>query len=135
MRTKYIIFGEALKDRSQKYEQTLPKNCSKSTKIAITVCEFSKFFRGSMPPDTPRVLLLFKLLIINSAGKTALEKSDEIWCALPKKNSQCAPDMKRFQRAYLCPFQGLNVLASLYLVNIQPNSKLHSPTQTFWIRS
>ena len=24
---------------------------------------------------------------------------------------------------------------SLYLVNIQPNSKLHPPTKTFWIRS
>ena len=33
--------------------------------------------------------------------------------------------MKHFQRAYLRSFPGLNVLASLHLVNIQPNSKLH----------
>ena len=38
--------------------------------------------------------------------------------------------MKHFQMAYLRPFPGLNVLAgiaSLYLVNIQKNSKLHPP--------
>ena len=39
--------------------------------------------------------------------------------------------MKHFQRAYLRPFPGLNVLASLQLVIIQPNSKLHPPHQNF----
>ena len=43
--------------------------------------------------------------------------------------------MKHFQKAYLRPFPGLNVLAA-NLVNIQPNSKLlPPPTKTLWIRS
>ena len=33
--------------------------------------------------------------------------------------------------AHLCPFSVLNVLTSLYLVDIQPNSKLHPPHQNF----
>ena len=46
--------------------------------------------------------------------------------------------MKHFQRVYLRPFPGQNALALLYLVNIQPNSKLHPPTTKtfricFWI--
>ena len=68
-RTKSIIFGEALKIRGKKYKQNLPENCSKSTLMAITVCKFSKIFRGSMPPDSPRVILLLKLLKINYARK------------------------------------------------------------------
>ena len=74
VRTKCIIFGEALKIRGQKHKHNLPENCSKSTKIAITVCQFSKNFRGSMPPDPLESFLLFKLHKINSAGKTTLEK-------------------------------------------------------------
>ena len=35
--------------------------------------------------------------------------------------------MKYFKKAYLLPCLGLNVLTSLYLVNIQPNSKLLPP--------
>ena len=81
----------------------------KAIKMAITVCKFSKIFRRSMSPDPPRVLLLLKLLVINSAGKSTLEKSDEIRCSLPEKNFPCIPDMKHFQRAYLRPFPGLNV--------------------------
>ena len=34
--------------------------------------------------------------------------------------------MKHFQKAYLRPFPGLNVFAFI-VVNIQPNSKFHSP--------
>ena len=68
-RTKSIIFGEALKIRGKKYKQNLSENCSKSTLMAITVCKFSKIFRGSMPPDFPRIILLLKLLKINYARK------------------------------------------------------------------
>ena len=80
-----MVFGEALKNRGQKYEQTLPENCLKSTKIAITVCKFLKIVRGSMPPDTPRVLLLLKLLTINSAANTALEKVTKLGALSLKK--------------------------------------------------
>ena len=41
-------------------------------------------------------------------------------------------DMKQFYGAYLGPFPGLNVLTSLGLVNIQPDSfKITSPHQNF----
>ena len=39
--------------RVKKFKQNLPENYSKSTKITIVACEFSKFFRGSTPPDPP----------------------------------------------------------------------------------
>ena len=40
--------------------------------------------------------------------------------------------MKNFERAYLHPFPGINVLASLYLVNIQIiQSYIPTPTKAF----
>ena len=65
-----------------------------------------------------------------SMGKYA-RKSNKIWCPLPEKNFEYAAVIKHFQKAYLRPFLGLNVLTFLYLVNIQPNSKLHPPHQNF----
>ena len=52
------IFGEALRIRVKKFKQNLTENYSKSTKIAITSCKFSKIFRGSMPPDPSRAFLV-----------------------------------------------------------------------------
>ena len=51
VRTKGIIFGEALKIRGQKYKQTLPENCSKSTQMAIKLRKLSKFFPECMSPN------------------------------------------------------------------------------------
>ena len=45
--------------------------------MAITVCPFSKIFQGSMPPDSLASFWALELLKDNSAGKNALEKSDE----------------------------------------------------------
>ena len=58
-RTKCIIFDEALTIKVEKFKQNLPANYSKSTKIALTACKFSKLFRGNMSPDP---LELFKFL-------------------------------------------------------------------------
>ena len=58
VRTKCIMFGEALRIRVKKFKQNLAENYSKSTKIAITACKFSKIFWGSMPPDYPRAFLV-----------------------------------------------------------------------------
>ena len=33
-------------------------NCWKSAKMPITVCKFSKIFRGNMPPDPPRIIFV-----------------------------------------------------------------------------
>ena len=51
VQTKCIIFGEALRSRVKKFKQNLREDYTKSTKIAITACKFSKLFRGSMPSD------------------------------------------------------------------------------------
>ena len=37
------------------------------------------------------------------------------------------PLHESFQKAYLRPVPGLNIITSLYLVNILPNSNLHPP--------
>ena len=58
LRTKCIIFGEALRVRVKKFKQTLPENYSKSTKIAITAFKFQKFSGGACP-RTPLELFLF----------------------------------------------------------------------------
>ena len=55
VRTNCIIFGEALKVKGQTYIQTLPENCLKSTKMAITLYKFSKM---SMSPDPSRVVFV-----------------------------------------------------------------------------
>ena len=53
---------------AKKFNQNLPKNCSKSTEMATAVCKFSKIFWGSMPPDPPRAFFILNMLS-NSAGK------------------------------------------------------------------
>ena len=50
----HIWRSSLLRIRVQKFIQNLPENYSKSTKIAITACEFSKNFRGSIPPGAFR---------------------------------------------------------------------------------
>ena len=58
VRTKCIIFIKALKIRLKNFKHNSRENYSKSTKIAITPCKFSKFFRKIISPD-PRELFLF----------------------------------------------------------------------------
>ena len=38
------------------------KTCSRSTKLAIIECKFSKIFRESMPPDPPKTVTVLILL-------------------------------------------------------------------------
>ena len=45
--TKCVILGETFRFRGKKFKQNLPKNCSKSAKMATTVRKFSKNFRGA----------------------------------------------------------------------------------------
>ena len=58
MRTKCIIFNEALRNRVKKFKQSFPENYSKSTKIAIAACKFSKFFSGEHAPGPPRAFFV-----------------------------------------------------------------------------
>ena len=54
---KMRYIWETLRFRGKKFKQNLRKNCSKSTKMATTVCKFLKIFRGSLPPDPPQPFL------------------------------------------------------------------------------
>ena len=69
--------GEALRIRVKKFKQNLPENYSKSTKMAITACEFSKFFRGRMSPDPPNLelfLFLHQLQVCSAEKNLQLKK-------------------------------------------------------------
>ena len=75
VRTKCITFGEALRIRVKKIKQNLCENYSKSTKIAITACKFSKIVRGSMPADPLEPFFFLNQLQICSAKKKYACKS------------------------------------------------------------
>ena len=92
MRTKCIIFGGTLRIRVKKFIQNLPENYSKSTKIAITACKFSNFFRGSLPPDPLKCFLFLNQLQICST-KNVLEKKWK-WCPPSFKIFRYATDGK-----------------------------------------
>ena len=74
--------------------------------MAITVCQFSKIFWRSIPPDPLESFLLLKLLKINSAGENYAWKRDKIWCFLPEKILEYASDMKQFQKGLFTPVFG-----------------------------
>ena len=60
---------------AKKLNRICHKNCSKSSKMAITGSKFLKPFRGSIPPDSPRAIFLFhNLLQINFPEKNTLKK-------------------------------------------------------------
>ena len=77
VRTKCIIFGEALKIGGQNYKQNLPENYSKSTKIAITACKFSKFSGEPCPRTLLKPFLFLNQLQISSAEKIRLKKCEK----------------------------------------------------------
>ena len=59
VRTKCMIFDEALRIGVQKLKQNLQENYSKqSTKIASIACKFLKIFGGSLPPYLLRAFLV-----------------------------------------------------------------------------
>ena len=76
---KCIIFCEALRIRGKNFKQYLAENYSKSTKMTITACKFSKFFWGSMPPDLPRAFFVLQSVLNLFCRKNALEKCGKSW--------------------------------------------------------
>ena len=61
--------------RVKKFNQNLPENYSKSTKIAITACKFSKIFPGEDAIRPFRAVVL-KLGIAVSLGSTKQFQGD-----------------------------------------------------------
>ena len=105
-------------------------NCLKSAKKSITVCKFSKIFRGSLPPD-PSKIIFVSLFASNLTLPEKIPLSTLKKCQnLVLKSSEYATfTWTHFlKRAYLRSFSGLT---SLHSVNIQSNSKLHPPTPKF----
>ena len=64
MQTNCIVFGKALRIKVKQFKHNLPENYSKSTKITITTCKFSKISGGACP-RTPlfSFLISFKLVL------------------------------------------------------------------------
>ena len=83
VRTKCIIFGKALRIRVKKFKQNLPENYSKSTKITITACKFSKIFRESIPPDFSRLKSLFCVSISFTSVLPKKIRLKKVWKFLP----------------------------------------------------
>ena len=79
VRTTCIIFDERLRIKVKKCKQNLPEIYSKSTKMAITACKFSKIYRGSMPPDPLKPFVFLNQLQISSAEKLRLKKMWKLW--------------------------------------------------------
>ena len=64
--------------------------------MAVTVGEFSKIFRGSMPPD-PLEPFFVRQLASNQFFRKELDlKNIEIWCHFFKKISDYTSDIKHF---------------------------------------
>ena len=78
MRTKCIIFGEALRIKVKEFKHNLPENCLKSTKIAVTARKFSKILRGACSRTPLELFLFFNQLQISPAEKIRLTKNVEI---------------------------------------------------------
>ena len=103
LRTKGIIFNEALRIRVKKFKQTLLENHSKITKIAIAACKFAKIFWGSMPP-TPLELFLFlnQLQICSAKKNLRLKKRWELW--LPSLSKFLAMSLVHYDCITACLF-------------------------------
>ena len=112
---------------AKKLNRICHKNCSKSSKMAITVSKFLKTFRVSIPPDPLKPYFCSSICFKLTSRKKIRLKNVKILChpPPPSEYSEYAPDVKHFQRAYaLFRFRRLT---SLHSFNIQPNSKLHPP--------
>ena len=105
MRTKCVVFGEIHRIRVKAFKQNLRESYPKSTKIAIIARKFSKFFRGSMPPDPPKSLSCFSISFnFVLPKKNTLEKNVEIMAPPPFKISRYATASAEFQlpTAFFC---------------------------------
>ena len=79
LRTKYMLhslFGDVVKIGGKNLNENALKSSSKSTKIATIESNFSKIFRGGMPPDPlqPLLLLTFlRFLCLNSNDNAIID--------------------------------------------------------------
>ena len=103
------LYLKALRNWVRKVKQNLPENCLKCTEIANAVSKFLNTFRGSMSQDPLKSFcssICFQLIL---PEKSTFEKMSNFGATSLKEISECSPDMKHFQRAYLRLFPGLNV--------------------------
>ena len=137
--------GEALRIRVKKFKHNLTENYSKSTKIAITACKFSKIFRGSVPPDSLELFLILNQLQISSAEKKTQKKCGN-YAPLPFKISRYAnasPGCRLGEKIWsliLDPTTlkmlppSLTWTRNRWTRSFSPNSNLNSKKYFFWTR-
>ena len=122
-----IIISATGVDRSwgKKFKQNLCENCSKSIQMALQYVNFQNISWGTCP-RTPKSLFCFSICFkLIQPQKTTLEKMSKFGVSSLKKF--LLPDINiLIELIYARPFPGLT---SLYLVNIQSNSK--SPSSKF----
>ena len=99
------------------------KNCTKSTKMAITLQKCSKKFMGSIPPYPLELFLFLDLPRSNSAGK----KCQNVVPFHPPEKILNTPLTQNIFIELITPFYESKHLTSLHLINIQPNLKPHPP--------
>ena len=117
------MFDEILRFRGKKFKQNLPKNGSKSAKMATILYQFSKMFRGSMLPDPPRAffvlnrpIALFEIIL----QKKTLENMENLGAPSLKKFLEFVTNIKTFQIAFNA-FFGSNVFVFNETLNLIQN--------------
>ena len=122
MRTECFILGEALRIRGKNFKQNLVENYSKDTKIAITACKFSKFFRGTMPPDPPRAFFVSQSILNLFCRKNALEKCGKSWPP-PFENFHYATGASRPQLLFIDPHSTPWLFSTPWMVQLTPGGR------------
>ena len=74
--TSYLV--KHIRISGKKILQNLPKNCSKSTKIAIAIRKFLKFSGGVCPQTNQERFLFHDLLQDNSAERILFKKCQSL---------------------------------------------------------
>ena len=104
----YHIWQNAQNYGVKKFYQNLPENYLKRTKIAITACKFSIFFRRSMSPDSLASSLLLNQLQLCSAEKNTF-----------KKNAEIMPPSPPFEISRYTPLFTLDNCLHVYTCNME----------------
>ena len=120
---KYSEFGS----------KNLNKVCSKSTKIAITACNISKFLGKAYLRTPLKPFMFFNLLQLALLKKTTLEKNDEIMPPPPPLLKFLATPLHRpMNNKYHIPTTLSCYLGSEFRQNCRQK---HPPSKIFLLRT
>ena len=134
MRTKCVIFGEALKIEGQKYDKLSLKIVQKALKWPLQCANFQNFFGRAYPRTHLESFLLLwpTCLKLNLSEKSYAWKLTKIGALSLKKNCEYAPDMKTFSKGLFKPVSG-STRFCIWLT-FKLIQKYIYLTKTLWIR-